>query len=73
MGERELKLEGVGRTLPPAELKLCEDGRVLFRYLVEGGDYPGFDSQWREVSEEEQRQHLHMGGKIGEWLKSLKK
>ena len=67
---RTLIVEGFGK-LPSQELMACADGSIKFRYIVEGGTYPGFDSQWRVVSDDEQREHLRLGGKIGEWLQAL--
>ena len=64
-------LEGYGG-LPTMQLRQLADGTIEFRYLVEEGHYPGFDDHWRVVSEAEQRQHLFMGGRIAEWLCSLK-
>ena len=63
-----LILEAIGK-IPRTELRRSADGRIYFRYLVDDGDYPGFDAQWREMSESEQREHLRLGGKIAEWLK----
>ena len=65
-----LLVEGFGN-LPGLELLARSDGTIKFRYIVEGSDYPGFDGQWREMSENEQREHLCMGGKIAEWLRAL--
>ena len=71
--ETTLTLEGFGR-LPATELRLRDDGRVVFRYVVEDErDYPGFDGRWREMSESEWREHLRMGGRIAEWLKAVGK
>ena len=67
-----LILEAVGK-IPRTELRREVDGRVYFRYLIDDGEYPGFDEQWREMSVTEQREHLRIGGKIAEWLKSMKK
>ena len=67
---RTLIVEGFGN-LPSQELMACPDGIIKFRYLVESGKYPGFDGEWRLVSVDEQREHLRMGGKIGEWLRAL--
>ena len=64
-------LEGYGG-LPTMEMRQREDGTIEFRYLVEEGQYPGFDDRWRVVSEREQRDHLRMGGRIAEWLRSVK-
>lgn len=66
-----LIVEGFGK-LPSQELMACADGTIKFRYILEGSNYPGFDGEWRIVSLDEQRYHLHMGGKIGEWLQTLK-
>jgi hypothetical protein len=58
--------------LPRMELRELENGTIEFRYVVEGGEYPGFDGRWRAMSESEQREHMYMGGKIGEWLRTLR-
>ena len=65
-----LILEAIGK-IPRTHLRRSADGRVYFRYLVDDGAYPGFDEQWRELSESEQREHLRLGGRIAEWLKSI--
>ena len=65
-----LILEAIGQ-IPRTELRWGADGRVYFRYLVDDGAYPGFDAQWREMSQSEQREHLHLGGRIAEWLKLM--
>lgn len=65
-----LILEAIGQ-IPRTELRPGGDGRVYFRYLVDDGEYPGFDEQWREMSESERREHLRLGGRIAEWLKSM--
>ena len=65
-----LILEAIGQ-IPRTELRRSADGRIYFRYLVDDGDYPGFDDEWREMSEAEQREHLRLGGRIAEWLKSI--
>lgn len=67
---RSLVIEGRGN-LPSLELLARADGTIKFRYVVEEGDYPGFDGRWRVMSENEQREHLQMGGKIAEWLRAL--
>lgn len=67
---RTLVVEGFGN-LPGLELLARSDGIIKFRYIVEDGDYPGFDSSWRVMSENEQREHMRMGGKIAEWLRAL--
>ncbi len=64
-----LLLESIGR-LPGMELRLRADGQVEYRYIVDNGDYPGFDGQWRVMAEAERREHLRMGGRIAEWLKA---
>jgi hypothetical protein len=66
-----LLIKGFGK-LPAVELRALEYSIIEFRYIVEGSDYPGFDGVWRIMSENEQREHLRMGGKIAEWLLSLK-
>ena len=66
-----LSMPAAGK-IPPSEFRLREDGRVVFHYVVEGDDYPGFDNQWRVVNDAEQRALLHMGGTIAEWLRTLK-
>ena len=65
-----LILEAIGK-IPRTELRRRADGRIYFRYLVADGEYPGFDEQWREMSEAEQREHLRLGGRIAEWLKPI--
>jgi hypothetical protein len=65
-----LIVEGFGN-LPGLELQACDDGTVKFRYVVEEENYPGFDSQWRVMSEAERREHLRLGGKIAAWLQTL--
>ncbi len=58
--------------MPGMEFRLQEDGRILWRYLVEQGDYPGFDSYWRVMTEQERRDTLRMGGRIAEWLSEIR-
>lgn len=65
-----LTLEGCGK-VPAAELRQRADGAVEFRYIVDGDNYPGFDGHWRVMSDSEKREHLAMGGRIAEWLRSL--
>ena len=67
---KTLTLEGFGK-MPAMEFRLREDGRVEWRYLVEQGDYPGFDSEWRVMSDKERRDTMRMGGRIAEWLRLL--
>lgn len=67
---RTLVVEGLGN-LPDLELLARTGGIIKFRYIVEEGDYPGFDSEWREMSENEQREHLRMGRRTAEWLQAL--
>ena len=67
-----LILESIGK-LPAAKFRLRADGAVEFRYLVEDSNYPGFDGNWRMMSETERREHMHMGGRIAEWLKAAAK
>ncbi len=55
------------------QYRLSPERRVMFRYMVKDeNEYPGFDGLWREMSESEQRDTLRMGGRVAEWLKSLK-
>ena len=68
---RSLILERVG-SVPAIEFRSGRDGTIEFRYLVEGGDYPGFEGAWRVMSEAERREHLRLGGKIAEWLEGIK-
>ncbi len=65
-----LILEGFGK-MPAMEFRLQEGGKVEWRYMVEQGEYPGFDSDWRVMSEQEWRDTLRMGGRIAGWLRSL--
>jgi hypothetical protein len=65
-----LIVEGFGK-LPGQELKVCDDGTIKFRYIVENGNYSGFDGEWHLVSVSEQREHLRLGGKIAEWLLTI--
>jgi hypothetical protein len=65
-----LIVEGFGK-LPGQELKVCADSTIKFRYIVENGNYPGFDGEWHLVSVREQREHLRLGGKIAEWLLTI--
>ena len=65
-----LILEAIGK-IPRTELRREVDGRVYFRYLVDDGAYPGFDDEWRQMSQSEQREHLRLGGRIAEWLQAL--
>ncbi len=67
---KTLTLEGFGK-MPGMEFRLQEDGRILWRYLVEQGDYPGFDSEWRVMTEQERKDTVRMGGRIAEWLRAL--
>ena len=67
---KTLTLEGFGK-MPAMEFRLREDGQVEWRYLIGQGDYPGFDSYWRVMSEVEKRETLRMGGRIAQWLISL--
>lgn len=67
-----LTLEGFGR-LPASEFRLRDDGAVESRYVVEGGDFPGFDGHWRAMGEFERREHLRLGGRIAEWLRAIGK
>src|SRR4051794_1939648 len=60
---RTLVVEGFGN-LPGLELLAHPDGVIKFRYIVEDGDYPGFDGDWRVMSENERREHLRMGGQV---------
>ncbi len=63
-------LDGVGK-LPTLEFRVHADWAVEYRYCVERGDYPGFNGQWRVMSDEERREHGRMGERIAEWLRSL--
>ncbi len=63
-------LDGVGK-LPTLKFRVRADGVVEYRYCVERGDYPGIDRHWRMMSDEERREHVRMGGRIAEWLRSL--
>lgn len=65
-----LIIEGSGK-LPQMEFRLRADAAVEYRYCADNGDYPGFDGYWRVMSDEERREHVRMGGRIAEWLKSL--
>ena len=65
-----LILERVGR-VPAIELRAQSGGAIELRYLVENDNYPGFDGEWRVMSESEQREHLRLGGKVAEWLLTL--
>ena len=67
-----LRIEGFGR-VPPLEFRYYSDGAILFRYVVrQQEEYPGFDSVWRVMSAAEQRETLRMGGRVAEWLRSLR-
>jgi hypothetical protein len=37
-------VEGFGK-LPSMDLLALADGTIKFRYMVEGGNYPGFDGE----------------------------
>lgn len=50
------------------EMRWRADGVIEFRYVLKGGDYPGFDGHWYHMAESERRQHMQMGGRIAEWL-----
>jgi hypothetical protein len=67
---RTLMVEGFGK-LPSMDLLALADGTIKFRYIVEGGNYLGFDGEWHLVSVSEQREHLRLGGKIAEWLRTI--
>ena len=67
--KQALTIEGFGK-MPGMEFRL-QDGRILWRYLVERGDYPGFDSLWRVMSDQERRDTMRMGGRVASWLRSL--
>lgn len=72
MKTRILTLEGIGK-LPATEFGLLPNSTIEFRYLLNDGEYPGFDEQWREMSQSEQCEHLRLGGRIAEWLKLMEK
>jgi hypothetical protein len=42
---RALMVEGFGK-LPSMDLLALADGTIKFRYIIEGGNYPGFDGEW---------------------------
>ena len=65
-----LRIEGVG-SLPPMEFEQRKDGSVIFRYCAHEGNYPGFDNRWREMTEEDRRATLRIGGTVANWLSSL--
>jgi hypothetical protein len=66
-----LLLDGFGK-IPRSEFRRRADGAVEFRYFVADPEsYPGFDGKWRVMDEVEQREHLRLGGRIAEWLRSL--
>jgi hypothetical protein len=66
-----LLLERVG-AVPAIEFRARQDGTIEFRYLVEDDNYQGFEGAWRVMSEGEQRDHFRLGGKIADWLKTIK-
>ena len=68
--QRAFTLEG-DDGLPTIELRVRADGAVEYRYRTGTSIYPSFDGQWRVMSETTRRNHISVGGKIGEWLKSL--
>ncbi len=48
------------------------DGRVLFRNVVNDvAEFPGFDKQWKEMTQTEIRESLRMGGRVAVWLRSI--
>ena len=57
--------------LPTIELRVRADGTVEYRYRAGNSNYPGFDGQWHVMSDEARRHHISVGGKVGEWLRSL--
>ena len=64
-------LEGVGR-LPPMEFCLLPNGSIFFRYVVDKAEnYPGFDGLWRQMTEEDRKATLRMGGPVADWLSSI--
>ena len=65
-----LIIDGIGK-IPRTQFRLRAEGVVEFRYLIDDGDYPGFDERWYVMSEGERREHLRLGGEIGKWLESL--
>ncbi len=66
-----LELDPFGK-VPGMHFEQFADGRILFRYVVDDvAEYPGFDGQWRAMSEAEIRESLRMGGRVAEWLRSI--
>ncbi len=65
-----LVLEAIGK-VPAMEFRQREDGKIECRYVVQAAEYPGFDGQWRIMTEGEQRDTIRMGGQLAEWLLSL--
>ena len=69
------RVEAFG-SLPAMEFRCLADGRVLFRYAIGEGveaalKYPGFDGEWRVMSEWDRRETMCIGGRVAEWLRSL--
>lgn len=66
-----LQLDPFGK-VPGMCFEQRADGRIFFRYVVDDvAQYPGFDGQWREMSEAEIRESLRMGGRVAEWLRGV--
>ena len=57
--------------MPTIELRVRADGAVEYRYCVESGSGSSCGESWLVMSDEARRNHISVGRKIGEWLKSL--